>query len=202
MRSSRRWLVLAVPAALAALAALMFAVPAADSPLAASARQVNSVAAAAPHANGVVHIVRRGLVHDCEYIEFSTTILEIAGNGVNKPVTLTTAPANCWNLYNKFTVPYGTTVYTGYEYQNGDGHCLFDNGGVIDVGAACKVGHPNEEFFAIPGSQKEYGGWLISDVTRGPSVYMAAQDNADGNCGAGDIVDFADDACNTWNFPS
>jgi hypothetical protein len=185
-----RWLIVAVPAA---VAALVFAVPGAFS----------GPAARTGHADGVVRIIQRGLVHDCEYIQVSDSIYEIAGNGVNEPVSLTTAPGNCWNLYNKFSVVFGATVYTGYEYQNGDGHCLWGDGTTIEVGAACKVGHQNEEFFGD--FYTEGAGWRVSDVTETPSHYMgAAIFTTTLACGVGsevvlDPTDVLD--CNYWNFP-
>jgi len=200
MRPLRRWLALVVLAVLAALVA--GCAPAGSAAPAATGRHVKDVTAA--HANGGVHLIHRGLVQDCMYIENGTGIQEIKGNGVNKPVTLTTAPGNCFNRVHEFIVFYGTTHYTGWEYQNVAGHCLFDNGGTIDVGAACKALHPNEEFFGIPGSQSQLGGWLVSDVTRGPNVYMGAPFQLPSlSCGgSGDRVVMSPNLdCNTWNFP-
>jgi hypothetical protein len=122
-----------------------------------------------PLGQGRVHIVQRGLVKDCVY--FNTGPDDIQGRGVNQPVTVSAAPGSCFNLYDKFTVPYGTTVYTGYEYQDLSGHCLWDNDGTIDVGAACKAGHPNEEFFGVKYGSTSY--WEVGDITRGFGVYMA-----------------------------
>jgi hypothetical protein len=168
MRARHRWLVLAVPAALAAVA---LAVPAASSAPPAAAPHVKAAAAAAGHANPLVHIVHRGLAKDCVYIQSGNTVEQIKGGGVNLPVALANPPGNCFNLLNKFTVgPFGTKTYTGYGYQNGDGHCLWDNGGTIDVGAACKAGHPNEEFFGV--TLLPDGDWTVAVVTRGPNVLM------------------------------
>lgn len=197
MRSPRRWLVLAVPVALAALVA---AVPAASSPPSAAVPHVKDAAAAAAHVNGVVHIVQRGLVQDCvnivNYLGSGLVLAEIAGNGVNVPVTLQ-APGNCFNLYNKFTFD----GYTGYEYQNGDGHCLWDNGGafgVIEVGAACKAGKASEEFF---GTQFFQGGWYVGNVAAddGPNgvIYFMDADS----CGLGSNVYMDTGYCIQWNFP-
>jgi hypothetical protein len=131
-------------------------------------------ATTAPHSRGVVHLVRRGLAKDCVNIQLLDNINYISGNGVNNPVRMEFT-GNCFNLYNEFSVPYGTKAYTGYEYQNGDGHCLWDDGGTIELGAACKANHPNEEFFANtwnPGL-----GWTVSDVTEGPGQVMDVVSN-------------------------
>ena len=130
----------------------------------------------------------------CEYIQDQAGGLEIEGAGVNNPVTLNRAPASCFTLHYKFTVVYGVTTYTGYEYQDLSGHCLWDNGGYVDVGAACGgLGHPNEEFFGV--SYTSGCGWKVADVTEGPGEIMAGS-NAPGShvimAGLGDC----------WNFPS
>jgi hypothetical protein len=187
-RPHRIWLALAVPAALAALVAT---VPAASSAPAATALHGRGVATA-PRASDGVRIVQRGLVHDCEYIsnyyEFG---LEIAGNGVNEPASLVAAPGNCFNLYNEFT----WDGYTGYEYQNGLGHCLWQDDGVIELGAACKANHENEEFFGA----KYYSGvgWLVSNRFLGTGSYMYAP-----GCGTAEL-DFGlgGQDCEYWNFP-
>ena len=194
MRPHRRWLALAVPAA---LAALVLAVPAASSPPSAPPAQVKAAAAAAGHVTAVVHIVHRGLVRDCEYISNGFSGLEIQGNGVNSPVSIT-ASGNCFNLYNQFTTPCGgTKVCTGYEYQNGDGHCLWDNGGTIELGAACKAGHPNEEFYGVP---PYIDWWQVADITEGPNVFMGTQySNCITAAGAGHVV-MNSAGCDGWNF--
>jgi hypothetical protein len=188
-RPRRRWLALAVPAA---LAALVLAVPAVSSAPSAAAPHVE--AAAAPHVKAVVHIVQRGLVKDCVYFQEGNDE-EILGHGVNLAVTMTGGTGNCFNLLNKFTIgPFGTTSYTGYEYQNGDGHCLWDNGGTIDLGAACQAGHPNEEFYGVKYSN---GWWTMSVATvDDPSIQLGLQDQ----CQAGVHVIIPGD-CGAWNFP-
>lgn len=181
MRSHRKWLGLAVPAV---LAALVVTVPAASS----------AQAAAIPHTKNAVHVVRSGLVQGCEYIsnEFANG-LEIKGNGVNKPVSLAAAPGNCFSRYNFFT--YGK--YSGWEYQNGDGHCLWNDGGVIELGAACQAGHPNEEFFGIDDAAGL--GWTVGDETTGTSDVLNST-----SCGSGPHVEMnsaATAGCARWNFP-
>jgi hypothetical protein len=196
MRLHRRWLVLAVPAA---LAAVVLAVPAASSPPSVAAPHVKAAAAADGHVTAVVHIVHRGLVQDCVYIKNGFSGLDIQGDGVNHPVFLTTGTGNCFNLLNKFTVgPFGTKSYTGYEYQNGDGHCLWDDGGTIELGAACQANHPNEEFYGVT----YIDWWTVSVVTAdNPNVLMGTQGN---NCisteGAGNVV-MNSGGCDGWNFP-
>jgi hypothetical protein len=159
MRSLRKWLALTVPAALAAMV-MGCAAPAAP------ARHVNGAAAAAPQVNGVFHI-HRGFVKYCEDIELGDSGLYISGNGVNEPVTLQST-GNCFSLYNSF--PYtivspltGKEVTTTvYQYQNGDGHCLWQNDTSfeLELGVACNASDTSEDFFGIPGSNADYGGWL------------------------------------------
>jgi hypothetical protein len=194
MRSPRRWLPLAV------LAAALVAVPAARS-LAATGQGKAAVAAAA-NAHGVVRVIRHGLVRDCEYIQAGGFDAgeQIEGNGVNKPVYLTTetAAGSCFNLYNQFYFSTGGHTYMGYEYQDLAGHCLWDNGGTIEVGAACAAAHPKEEFYGIKFTKGE--GWTFSDVYSGPGWNMAAAYS----CSPGYHVlmePAGDSDCNYWNFP-
>lgn len=195
MRSRRRWLAVAVPAALAALVAGAVLAGAAPAP----ASHVNR--AAALQLNHV-RIVQRGLVRDCEYIDAGG--IQIEGEGVNNPVAMEFPPASCFNLYNKFTITIvspltgNDVMATGYEYQNLAGHCLWDNNGTIDMGEACAAGHTREMFYGIPGSQSAYGGWLFSSVYGGEDVYMASP-----GCDPGsDVIMTATVyACDTWNFP-
>lgn len=211
MKSSPLWLTLAVPAALAALVAV--AVPTASSAPSASTLHDRAVSATASHVKaptiapvkGAVHIVQRGLVKDCEYIETGDPIGgEIAGAGVNRPVILVPAdtPGNCFDLYNKFTYKPGDgNTYTGYEYQNGDGHCLWDNDGTLDVGAPCKANKPTEEFYGIAyfkGGPNP--GWTVGDEVGGPSFEMGGQ----GDCTFYEDVTMQYDegaSCILWNFP-
>jgi hypothetical protein len=174
----------------------MLAVPAANSLSSPAAPQVKAAAGAAGHVTAAVHIVQRGLAKDCVYIENGFSSLQIKGNGVNNPVTITTGTGNCFNLYNKFTTPCGgTKVCTGYEYQNGDGHCLWDNGGTIELGAACQANHPNEEFYGVT----YIDWWTIADITEGPNVFMGTQYS---NCISTEHVIMGSGNCNGWNFPS
>jgi hypothetical protein len=189
MRPHRRWLALAAPAALAALA--MGCAPAAST----------APAATAPHVSGVVHIVHRGLVKDCEYItnalasENSHEVVAISGNGVDQQVSLK-ATGNCFTLYNKFTDKINGVSYTGYQYQNGDGHCLWDNGGIVELGGACVAGQHNEQFFGA--SLTPGFGWVVSDVAEGLSRVL----NAPG-CALGALVtvNVIMANCAIWNFP-
>jgi hypothetical protein len=127
-------------------------------------------AAAAPM-NGVVHIVKNGLVKDCVEIALSNSGFQIWDEGVNAHTRLMPAPASCWNLYNEFTVKYGKTTYTGYEYQDLRGHCLWQNDGYIETAGACRRGNPSEEFFGL--NYYHGQGWTVSDVTSGPNYRMA-----------------------------
>jgi hypothetical protein len=195
-----RLAVLSAAAITIGLATVLTALGAASAPVATTGAAASSHSAGAAntaghtvpllHVSGGVHIVNRGLVKDCVY--FNTGPYDIQGRGVNQPVTLSPAPGSCFNLYNKFTVPYGTTVYTGYEYQDLSGHCLWDNGGTIDVGAACKAGHPNEEFFGVKYGSTSY--WEVGDITRGFGVYMAG--------GSSDHIVMRSGTVFLWKFPS
>jgi hypothetical protein len=221
MRSRRRWLALGVPAALAALvvgAALAGAAPAA------TARHANVTAAAAPHVNGLVHIVHRGLVKDCEYIEVNnggTPLgLYITGNGVNVPVTIEPDPSSdqgrtCFDLYNSFTItiisPFTNqdVKATGYQYQNLNGRCLWQNDttGKLEVGAPCNATDTSEDFYAIPGSYALYGGWQWTDEFESPATSPPSYPEGyfgvvavGGACNAGaDVV--PNGSCGLWNFP-
>jgi hypothetical protein len=219
MRSRRRWLALGVPAALATLvvgAALAGAAPAA------TARHANDTAAAAPHVNGLVHIVHRGLVKDCENIEVNNLGamlgLYITGNGVNVPVTIEPDPSSdpgrtCFNLYNSFTItiisPFTNkdVQATGYQYQDLNGRCLFQNKTTdeLEVGGPCNSADLIEDFYAIPGSYALYGSWLwtneyTSPAGNYPEAYFGAP-YVSGACNAGDDV-ITNGSCEFLNFPN
>jgi hypothetical protein len=156
-------------------------------------------AATVPHTKGVLRLVHRGFVKDCEYIENYDLGTEIKGNGVNATVSLTKPPGNCFDLYNEYSYKANGVTYTGYEYQNGDGHCLWVNTSSLhlELGVACKAGDVDELFFGVPGSDSEYGGWEVFAAAE-PFDYMY--------CGPGNEVSMApvDDilTCDFWNFPS
>jgi hypothetical protein len=164
-----------------------------------AARTVHGRAATAPHAKGVLRLIHRGLVKDCEYIENYDLGTEIEGNGVDKTVSLTSPPGNCFDLYNSESYKVNGVTYTGYEYQNGDGHCLWLNTSSLhlELGVACQPGDGDELFFGVPGSYAEYGGW---------EVYAAAETFDYMVCGPGDEVSVEPLTdlltCDLWNFPS
>lgn len=149
---------------------------------------------------------------DCEYIENYADDYGIAGNGVNTPVTLHTT-GQCFTPMFEFSISTynvnGQAVTAnGWEYQNGDGKCLWNDNGTIETGAACETGHPNEEFYGIPGSQSKYGGWLVANVTDTPAgasitVVMGAKASS-GDCGSvgNKVIMAGSGVCNLWNFPS
>ena len=180
-------------------AALCAALPAASAsattPVAASGHDTAAASAAGTlRVRGMV--LRRGLVNDadCEYIQFYGADDYISGNGVNAPVTLKTT-GNCFSRMYSFPDPAGGT---GYEYQNGDGHCLWDNNGTIEVGAACESGHPREEFYAYNYQNGIAGtGWYVTDMAEA-NAYMGAV-----GCVTGDEVAMAtSSSCYLWNFPA
>jgi hypothetical protein len=114
------------------------------------------------------------------------------GNGVNKTVTLAST-GNCFYRVFSGTVHYLGSTYTWYEYQNGAGHCLFANGTLIDVGAACADNHPNEEFFGV---QLVSNGWRWKVNNGDISLFVDAP-----GCGVGAGVDLSSNpACGVWNF--
>lgn len=80
----------------------------------------------------------------------------ITGDGVNVPVFL--GAGNCFQPLNHFTYQ----GFSGYQYQNGDGHCLWLNGITVELGGACVAGHANEEFYGIAFVNGE--GWTIANV--------------------------------------
>ena len=175
----RTWLALAVPAAAAAL--VVGALPAASSAQAATAPNGSGVAASA------------GCVHISNYYSGG---LQIEGNGVNNPVYLTSPNGSCWNQVYPFTYPSGGKTYSGWEYQDLSGHCLWQDAGVIEVGGACKAGHQNEEFFGYhlyPGQ-----GWKVAVVADGTGFFMGSA-----GCSVGSQVKMVQggDTCDLWNFP-
>jgi hypothetical protein len=212
MRPRRRWLAPGVPAALAVLvmgAALAGAAPAA------TARHANDTAAAAQHVNGLFHIVHRGLVKDCENIKNNQAGTYIVGNGVNVPVTLqTTAPSGraCFDLYNSFTItiisPFTNkdVTATGYQYQNLNGRCLFENKTTreLEVGGPCNRADFIEDFYVIPGSYALYGAWEWTDEYESPAggypQSLVGAPYVSGGCITGDVVEFGA-PCSLWNFP-
>jgi hypothetical protein len=179
MRPLRRWLILAVPAALAAL--VVGAVPAAST----------APAATAAHATGVVEI-HPGLVKDCEYIS-NTGVggAEIVGHGPGNPVSLTYTGASCFNLMHSFT----WEGYSGWQYQDLSGHCLYQNRGVIEVGGGCSASDTSEDFFGV----KYYNdvGWLVSNVATGTGSYMYSP-----SCLTAVDMGLGTQDCEYWNFPS
>jgi hypothetical protein len=194
-------------AAITIVSATMLTALAATSASASTAVAVSSQSAAAGNAAGhaasasqlggrgdAVRVVRPGLAQGCEYIKNSLSGGAIAGHGVNEPVTVVKPGGNC------FTPIFQPAAYDGYavyEYQNGDGHCLWNDDGTLELGAACKSGHPNEEFFGMvdtPGL-----GWTVGNETDGTSQIVNSY-----NCTIGARVVMAAKAtagCGYWNFP-
>lgn len=198
----RRLLSLSASAITAGLVTALTALPATSAPAAAAANTAGR-AAVAPPGQGVVHIVRRGLVQDCEDItnwaasKTDKETVAIAGQGVDYAVDLAD-PGNCFNLYNEFYYSYKGKTYTGYEYQNGDGHCLFNDGGTLEVGGACQATDDEEQFFGI--AYYSGVGWQFG-VTADATNYLV---NAN-DCNLGSQVQMAQASvasCSLWNFPS
>ena len=135
----------------------------------------------------------------CEKIEVQSYDMYIMGNGVNNDVTVETEPeGNC------FTLPYSGTAdgHTWYEYQNGDDHCLWDDGGQLELGKACGgSSHPNEELFAYDYQGSGFG-WIWSSVAQFP-YSLAATNGSFTGCTQGDVVEDASSAvpCESWTFP-
>jgi hypothetical protein len=203
----RRLLTLSASAITAGLVVALTALPAASAPAAPAAAATAARAAAAAQGRGVVHIVHRGLVRDCEDITNwaasinSTETVAIAGQGVDFPVDLAD-PGNCFNLYNEFYYSYKGKTYTGYEYQNGDGHCLFNDGGTLEVGGACQPTDDEEQFFGI--AYYSGTGWQWG-VTADTTSYLVNAYEAGGGCGLGTPVHMTQVSvafCSLWNFPT
>jgi hypothetical protein len=124
----------------------------------------------------------------------------IAGGGVNKPVTLE-SPGNTFCLEYPYPYETGGTTYNSWEYQNGDGHCLFDNGGTLDVGAACQANHPNEMFYGV--TFVKGSGWEWANVGAGVGYFVTTNSNQSCDLGATVYVGLPNgDSCYYWNFPS
>jgi hypothetical protein len=141
-----------------------------------AASHVTDASATATHGQGVIHSIHRGLVKDCVEIELGNTGLEIWDDGAGQPVILEPAPASCWNLVNEFSVDFGGTYYTGYEYQDLRGDCLWDDAGTISTAAGpCKDLANYESFFGINYYHSGHNGpgWTFTDSYWGPSWYMA-----------------------------
>jgi hypothetical protein len=102
-------------------------------------------------------------------------------------------------LYDEFHYSAGGHTYTGYEYQNGDGHCLWNDGGTIELGAACQGAHTNEMFFGI--SLDQGIGWLIGNVTSGTGHYMAWPSCVGDGVVVRMVTSDAPANCPYWNFP-
>jgi hypothetical protein len=166
--------------------------------LAATSASANTAATASSHTTAAAAAPGHAAAaaQTCAHIK-STSNQYIDGNGVNARVTADST-GNC------FTRPFSFTYHgaTGYEYQNGDGHCLWLNGDYLELGAACKANHPNEEFYGVPRSQSKYGGWLVTSVEDGtnPQSFWAPE-----NCQIdGQPVQMLPfDTCGGfWNFPA
>ena len=201
-----RLLSLSATAISAGLVLALTALPATSAPAAAAANAA-ARAAAAPPGRGVVHIVHRGLVQDCEDITNwaasinSKETVAIAGQGVDFPVDLAD-PGNCFNLYNEFYYSYKGKTYTGYEYQNGDGHCLFNHDQTLEVGGACQATDDEEQFFGI--AYYSGTGWQWG-VTADTTSYLVNAYEAGGGCGLGTVVEMTQVSvadCSLWNFPT
>jgi hypothetical protein len=188
MRPLRRWLALAVPVAVAALVA--GCAPAASSAPSATAPHVKDVAAAAAHVKGVVEI-HRGLVKDCEYIS-NTGVggAEIAAHGPGNPVSLAYTGASCFNLMHEFH----WEGYTGWQYQDLSGRCLYEKRGVISVGGPCSASDTGEDFFGV--RYVKDVGWLVSNVFLGTGSYMYAPSCLTARVDMG----LGTHPCAYWNF--
>jgi hypothetical protein len=201
-----RLLSLSALAITAGLAMALTALPATGA-TAAAAVSTAGRAAAAPPGRSVVHIVHRGLVQDCEDItnwaasKNSGETVAIAGQGVDQAVQLAD-PGNCFNLYNEFYYSYKGKTYTGYEYQNGDGHCLFNHDQTLEVGGACQATDDEEQFFGI--AYYSGTGWQWG-VTADTTSYLVNAYEAGGGCGLGTVVEMTQVSvadCSLWNFPT
>jgi hypothetical protein len=168
--------VTAVTIVAAALVALGTTGAAAASPAPAAAHLMHASATDAhAHPQGVLYSIHRGLVKDCVEIQLGSTDLQIWDNGAYSDVSLSGAPASCWNLINEFGVQYGGTVYTGYEYQDLRGDCLWDDGGYIETSPFCTDLANYESFFGVAyyHSGNDGPGWRFADAYWGPSRVMA-----------------------------
>jgi len=137
-------------------------------------------------------VARSSVAEFCYTItNYSSGELSIVGNGVNNPVTLGEI-GNCFDQINGFTYQ----GYTGYEYQNQSGHCLWNNGGTLEMGAACTAGRANEEFFETLYTTDE--GWFIGNVADGVTGGAVGSPG----CTIGSQVQMVTSArdCIVWNF--
>jgi hypothetical protein len=120
-------------------------------------------------------------------------------------VELAFPPGNCFNVYNKFTLKIvspitgNTVTATAYEYQNGEGHCLWENekSGVLELGTACKASDSVELFYVIPGSYLD--SWTWTNVYEGRDAMVESQ-----GCSPGSNVVISSTAiyaCDYWKSP-
>jgi hypothetical protein len=119
---------------------------------------------------------------------------EITGGGVNAPVTVT-GSGNCFSAVFSGSSSEGNWN----EWQNGAGHCLFNNGGTLDVGAACAgSGHPNEEMLS-PGLSG--GGNAFAAVSLVPNFWSTEPHGCTEGSEVGNVNNLNGN-CGTWLFSS
>lgn len=171
---------LIVGAAVAAMPVLALATAttatAAPGQPAAAVSAAGKAAAPPPCASGYAPITNYNIAND-----------GIEGEGVNEPVVVDPG-GNCFKAVNHFTYDSDN----GYEYENGDGHCLWQDAGTIEVGANdCTAGHTNEEFVSVSDGGP---GWLLLNMAN-QNGYVDAP-----SCEPGSYVEISENpVCPYWN---
>jgi hypothetical protein len=196
--------VIGVTIVAAALVALNTTGPstAGSAPTAAASHAVQA-SADAEHREGVPYSIHRGLVKDCVRIELGDLGWNIWDNGADSKVTIVDGLGSCWNVVNSFGIKLDGHHYSGYEYQDLRGDCLYDNAGsIVTVTGPCFDLNSYESFFGIKyyANAPTGSGWTVSAVASGPNSYMAASPF----CDPGYYVDMEATTypgCVWWNFP-
>ncbi len=93
---------------------------------------------------------------------------------------------------------------TGWQYQNGDGHCLWlnDTSYELELGVACNAGDDSEDFYGLYDSHYVWGGWLVSNAYS-TALYTMGMEVACPASGVNVYMQLSPSQTrNLWNFPS
>jgi len=169
-----------------------------------AASHATDASATAAHPQGVLHVIRRGLVKDCEEIQLGNTDLQIWDEGPYRPVELLPAPGSCWNLHNTSYAWFGGKRYKGFQYQDLRGDCLWDYAGTITTApGACQSGKSYQTFFGLNYYHNGHNspGWIVTDALYGLSEHMDANYNP--YVGEFVVMNPSNDNQDShfWNFP-
>lgn len=110
----------------------------------------------------------------CVEIQIGNTGYQIWDNGPYKPVWLVKAPGSCWHHVYPSYAWWGGQEYTGWQYQDLRGDCLWDNGGIIYTTPACGGGKSYQTFYGLNYYHNGHNspGWIVTDGYFGPRDFM------------------------------